>query len=72
MDVIKLAKILDEEFEKDNWGDIDPWLFKVLGKNVEEEEEEDEDEEDEEDEKDEEVENLRQVLNRVVKRINEQ
>lgn len=60
MDVIKLAKILNEEFEKDNWGDIDPYLFHLLSSGNEDEEDLIE------------VNALENVLNRVVKRINEQ
>lgn len=30
MDVTALAQALSDSFEEDAWGDIDPWLFKVL------------------------------------------
>jgi hypothetical protein len=55
----KLAKILDEEFEQDNWGDIDPYLFKEVVKPVKDSDHADD------------AEALREVLERVVKRLND-
>lgn len=28
-----LAKLLYEEFERNDWGDIDPWLFKYVAED---------------------------------------
>ena len=59
----KLAGMISEELEKDGWGDIEPYWFKVAAGMVEREENEDP----------ENLENgaaLRQALDRVANRLN--
>ena len=58
LEVKKLARIMHEEFERDGWGDIDPFLFKLVV--------------DCEDDEDDDVMGLRSVLERVVKRLEEE
>ncbi len=56
MDAARLAQILHEEFRRDNWGDIDPYLFG----------------ETELDDHGEDAESLRKVMERAAKRITEE
>ena len=65
MDGTRLAQILHEEFKRDNWGDIDPWLFKMVSGTLEVDDTVDDDNA-------EDAEALREVLERVAKRINEE
>ena len=58
MDATRLAQILSEEFERDHWGTIDPYLFKTVGQDRCEE--------------DEDAPPLRQVMERVAQRINQE
>jgi hypothetical protein len=66
--VQKFAAILFEEFEKDDWGDIDPTLFGLVADGKEREEGIDDDENDPEAQ--EEAFALRGVLERAVARLN--
>jgi hypothetical protein len=59
-DVKKLAAILFEEFERDAWGDIDPFLFGMIADGLE----------DSDDDNAEEAQELKKVLKRAVKRLN--
>lgn len=56
--VEELAGLLDESFEEDNWGDIDPYLFREVIKPVKDSDHA------------EDVGALRQVLQRVVDKLN--
>lgn len=60
MNAKRLAQILDEEFQRDSWGDLDPWLFKIVAGSQDAEEEEEEN-----------ANALREVMERVASRINE-
>jgi hypothetical protein len=57
----QLARILHEEFDRDGWGDIDPYLFKVVGAGKDDEDDDDFNN----------AEDLREVLERATARINE-
>ncbi|MDO8599736.1 MAG: hypothetical protein Q7S02_06545 [bacterium] len=55
----RLAALLDDEMERDSWGDLNTFLFKMIGEgNL-----------DEEDEHFEDAKALEEVLVRVVKRL---
>lgn len=54
----QLAQILADEFARDSWGYIDPYLFKMVSKGI-----------DPDDDSAENAEALKEVLDRVVKRI---
>jgi len=54
----EFAQILSEEFDRDNWGDINPYLFQHIAYPP-----------DEEDDNDEEAQNLKEVLVRVLARL---
>lgn len=54
----KLAKLLSEELERDYWGDIDPFLFKMVAQGI-----------DTEDDNAEDAKALKHVLDRVVEKI---
>lgn len=70
IDVAVLAQILFEEFDRDDWGDIDPDLFAMAAVPSDSEDADEDDEEDEEDEEDaEEVAGMRAVLARVCARL---
>ena len=56
----QLAKILYEEFDKDDWGDIDPYCFDVVANGI-----------DSDDDNAEEHIAVENVLKRVVKRLKE-
>lgn len=58
MTVEELSKILYEEFALDNWGDIDPYLFREVYDYTDEAKDSDED-----------VAALKQVLLRVISRL---
>ena len=60
--VQQLAQFIHEELEKDAWGDIDPFLFEVLGTSKASPE-------DEEFSRD--VQGMKEVLERVVARLNQ-
>ena len=60
MTAARLAKILDEEFGRDSWGYIDPYLFRHIHQPP-----------GEPDDNDEAAAALRSVLERVAKRIEE-
>lgn len=57
--VEKLATLLFESFEEDSWGDVDPYLFKEVAEPVE----------DSDHQRD--ADGLREVLQRVVDRLNQ-
>lgn len=65
MTIHDLARILHEEFDRDAWGDIDPYLFEGLAKSLEDPSLLDPDETDQA----EEIEGLSEVLERVLARI---
>jgi hypothetical protein len=65
MTAIDLARIMHEEFERDAWGDIDPYLFEGLANSLEDPSLLDPDETDQTTE----IEGLAEVLERVVARI---
>ena len=58
----RLAEILGEEFERDAWGDVDPYLFRVLAEGHELDGEE----------MKRDVEGLKDVLERVADRLNKE
>lgn len=56
-----LARLMAEELNRDHWGDVDPYLFEHIAEGRLEEEEEDANDED--------AEALKQVLERVISRL---
>lgn len=56
-----LARILKDEFGRDGWGDIDPYLFNLASQDPDPEDEGDLHED---------AQHMRKVLSRVVQRIN--